>query len=42
MKLITTGSAPISASVMDFLKIGLLTEMVEGACLKLSLVDSVR
>ncbi|RPD66021.1 acetyl-CoA synthetase-like protein [Lentinus tigrinus ALCF2SS1-7] len=30
MKLITTGSAPISANVMDFLKVGLLTEVVEG------------
>ena len=32
MKLLTTGSAPISANVMDFLKIGLLTEVIEGAC----------
>ncbi|KAI0748011.1 acetyl-CoA synthetase-like protein [Daedaleopsis nitida] len=28
--LLTTGSAPISANVMDFLKIGLLSEVIEG------------
>lgn len=28
--MITTGSAPISANVMDFLKIGLLCTVIEG------------
>ncbi|OSD01625.1 acetyl-CoA synthetase-like protein [Trametes coccinea BRFM310] len=30
VRIITSGSAPISANVMDFLKIGLLASMVEG------------
>ncbi|KAI0807133.1 acetyl-CoA synthetase-like protein [Fomes fomentarius] len=30
MRLLTTGSAPISVNVMDFLKIGLLAEVIEG------------
>ncbi|KAI0781049.1 acetyl-CoA synthetase-like protein [Trametes elegans] len=30
VKIITSGSAPISANVMDFLKIGLLTSIIEG------------
>ncbi|KAI0670490.1 acetyl-CoA synthetase-like protein [Trametes maxima] len=30
IRMLTTGSAPISSNVMDFMKIGLLCEMIEG------------
>ena len=33
MRLLPTGSAPISANVMEFLKIGLLCEVLEGMVL---------
>ena len=31
MRLFSSGSAPISANVMDFMKIGILSEVIEGA-----------
>ena len=30
MRIFTSGSAPISANVMDFMKIGILSEVIEG------------
>ena len=38
--LIPTGSAPISANVMEFLKIGLLCEVLEG--MNRSIVPKIR